>query len=90
MLFKRLQVFIFCLLFVTFIYHILPHHSFYTVSPPKLPSVTYFQPIYFPILPIYSIPLKTSLMINQSKAYRSYQRRLSKNARRKFNYSTYH
>ncbi len=90
MLFNRLQLFIFCLLIVTFIYHILPHHHFHTVPPPKLPSVTYFQPIYFPVLPVYTIPLKTSLQINESKAYRSYQRKLARNARRKHNYSTYH
>jgi len=75
---------------ITFIYHIFPHHSFYTVPSPSLPPITYFKPIYFPILPIYTIPLKTFLQINQSKAYRPYQQKQARNARRKYNYSTYY
>ena len=79
MLLNRLQVFIFCLLFVTCIYH-MTHSD----SKPSIPPITYLQPIYIPIL------LRTPLYVNKSKAYRSYQRRPTRNARRKYNYSSYY
>lgn len=90
MLLNRLQLFIFCLLFVTFIYHITHSHSHYSISKPSLPPTTYFQPIYFPVLPIHITPLQFTLQVNESKAYRAYKRRNTRIARRKYKYSSYH
>jgi len=82
MLLNRLQVFIFCLLFVTCIYHMIHSDSIYLVSKPlsDRPPITPLPPIYFPIL------LKMTLQANKSKAYRPYQRQRP----RKYNYSSYY
>lgn len=83
MLFNRIQVFIFCLLFITSIYHFL--HSHPTPIHKPTPSSIYYQPIH---LFIHTIPSTHYPLINHSKAYRTYQQKRTRTARRKHITST--